>query len=420
MTGASTGIGAATARELARRGFRVLAGVRRDVDATTLRGPGIEPVMLDITVPDHIDSLRARVGTGLRALVNNAGIAVNAPVEALPLGEWRHQFEVNLFGHIAVTQALLPALLHDGGRVVNISSVGGRVALPTYGAYAGAKFALEAVSDALRRELAPHGVQVIVIEPGGVRTEMAGRGGLTANRLAEGMTSDQDRRYGGLVQAVVAQAAAFTASGLPAADAARVVARAVTDGRPRTRYTVGRDAAVLTRLARVLPDRVLDRVVAAGLRPHFPAAAGSPVAGRAWAWTGRRVRDQFAEIDASDPDAVLSGFLDLIRPVVVQAAGGTSCAVAAVTVEATPAQGALRGAAGEALRGWTGVLEARLRHVGVASAPARATAQLMIVFLEGSLIVARATGDVTAFEEGASALLRAARALCRPEPGDLD
>jgi NAD(P)-dependent dehydrogenase (short-subunit alcohol dehydrogenase family) len=274
VTGASTGIGAATARELARRGFHVLAGVRRDRDATTLRAPGIEPVILDITEPDHIDSLRARVGTGLRALVNNAGISVNAPVEALPMSEWRHLFEVNLFGHIAVTQALLPALLRGEGRVVNISSVGGRVALPTYGAYAGTKFALEAASDALRRELAPHGVRVIVVEPGGVRTEMAGRGGITASRLAAGMTADQNQRYGTLVQAVIAQAAAFTGRGLRAEDVARVIARAVTARNPRTRYPVGRDAALLTRLSRVLPDRVLDRIVAAGLRPYHPAAAG--------------------------------------------------------------------------------------------------------------------------------------------------
>ena len=136
------------------------------------------------------------------------------------------------------------------------------------------KFALEAASDALRRELAPHGVRVIVVEPGGVRTEMAGRGGLTASRLAAGMTADQNRRYGTLVQAVIAQAAAFTGRGLPAEEVAQVIARAVTARIPRTRYPIGRDATLLTGLSRVLPDRVLDRIVAAGLRPYYPAAAG--------------------------------------------------------------------------------------------------------------------------------------------------
>jgi NAD(P)-dependent dehydrogenase (short-subunit alcohol dehydrogenase family) len=269
VTGASTGMGAATARELARRGFHVLAGVRRASDAP--REQGIEPVILDITDAAQIEALAARIGTGrLKALVNNAGIAVNAPVETLPMAEWRRQFEVNLFGHIAVTQALLPALLRSGGRVVNISSVGGKVAMPTYGAYAGSKFALEAVSDSLRRELAPHGVRVVVVEPGGVKTEMAGRGAATANELAAGMTSEQIQRYGGLVQAIVAHSAAFTEAGRPAEDAARIIAKAVTDPRPRTRYTIGRDAALMTRLSRLLPDRLLDRLMAADLRPHFP------------------------------------------------------------------------------------------------------------------------------------------------------
>ena len=269
-------MGAATARELARRGFHVLAGVRRDSDADAIRAAGIEPVILDITKPEQVEALATRVADDLRALhalVNNAGIAVNAPVEALPMAEWRLQFEVNLFGHIAVTQALLPALLRNKGRVVNISSVGGKIAMATYGAYAGAKFALEAVSDSLRREVAPLGMQVVVVEPGGVRTEMSGRGIATANQLAAQMTPEQGERYGSLVQAITTQAASFAKSGLPADAAARVIAKAVTTSKPRTRYTIGRDAALLTRLARMLSDRTLDRVVAANLRPHYPKKA---------------------------------------------------------------------------------------------------------------------------------------------------
>ena len=275
ITGASTGIGAATARELARRGFHVLAGVRRDRDADTIRGPGIEPLIIDITNPDHIRALAARVhgdsqGRAVRALVNNAAIAVNAPVEAFAIDEWRRLFEVNLFGHIAVTQTLLPALIRSQGRVVNISSVGGKIAMATYGPYAGTKFALEAVSDSLRREVAPFGVQVVVIEPGAVRTQMAGRASATAHELALAMTPEQSRRYGGLVQAITAQAESFTKSGAPADAAAKVIAKAVTARKLRTRYTIGRDAALLTRLARILPDRILDFLFAAALRPHFP------------------------------------------------------------------------------------------------------------------------------------------------------
>src|SRR5688500_8990215 len=158
ISGTSTGMGAATARELARRGYHVLAGVRRERDAEALRAPGLEPVLLDVTDPGQIEAVVRRIaadpaGRPLRAVINNAGIAINAPVELLPMDEWRRQFDVNFFGHVAVTKAVLPALHASSGRVVNISSVGGKVAMPTYGAYAGAKFAMEAMSDALRREL---------------------------------------------------------------------------------------------------------------------------------------------------------------------------------------------------------------------------------------------------------------------------
>ncbi|MFI5866402.1 SDR family NAD(P)-dependent oxidoreductase [Streptomyces sp. NPDC051546] len=279
VTGASTGMGASAARELARRGFHVLAGVRRDRDADALRATGIEPVILDITRSEHIWALGARIAEDrrpLHALVNNAGIQLNAPVESLPLAEWRKVFEVNLFGHIAVTQTLLPVLLRDKGRVVNISSVGGRFAMATYGAYAGSKFALEAVSDSLRREVGPLGVQVVVVEPGGVRTEMADRGVATANRLAAGMTPEQDARYGDLVRANNALMAAGTAAGLTADAAAQVIAKAVTARRPRTRYTAGRDAALIMRLGRLLPDRAVDRVLAANLRRQHPTEPPKP------------------------------------------------------------------------------------------------------------------------------------------------
>lgn len=277
VTGASTGIGAATARELARRGFHVLAGVRRDRDADAIRGPGIEPLILDITDTDHIQALVTRVrgdsqGRVLRALVNNAGIGVNVPFEAFAIDEWRRLFEVNLLGHVAVTQALLRDLIDSLGRVVNVSSVGGKVAMATYGPYAATKFGLEAVSDSLRREMAPFGVGVVVVEPGAVRTEMPGRAIATANEQVSAMTPEQRERYGPLVHAVTAQTEAHTksGSGVSADAAAKVIARAVTARKPRTRYTVGRDAALITRLARFLPDRTLDRVIAAVLRPHFP------------------------------------------------------------------------------------------------------------------------------------------------------
>ncbi|WAJ46742.1 SDR family oxidoreductase [Mycobacterium sp. Aquia_216] len=283
VSGASTGMGAAAAKELARKGFHVLAGVRREVDAEALVADGLEglePHILDITVESDVAAIADRVARDplhrpLRALVNNAGIAINAPVETLPLTQWRQQFEVNLFGHIAMTQALLPSLLISSGTVVNISSVGGKVVLPTYGAYAGSKFALEAVSDALRREVAELGIKVVVVEPGAVKTEMAERGIATAEGLMADLTAAQRARYGDLAEAVTAQARSFSDIGVSSEHAAKVIAKAATASRPRTRYTIGRDAAILVRVSRVVSDRVLDRIVRQNLRSFAKSAQPS-------------------------------------------------------------------------------------------------------------------------------------------------
>ncbi|WP_319452847.1 MULTISPECIES: SDR family oxidoreductase [unclassified Mycobacterium] len=273
VTGASTGMGAATARELAGRGYHVLAGVRRDVDAAALRADGIEPHILDITNESDVAAISRRVtddplGRPLRALINNAGVAVNAPVETLPIAEWRNLFEVNLFGHIAMTQVLLPALLHSSGTVVNISSVGGKFAMATYGPYAASKFALEAASDSLRREVGPLGVKVVVVEPGAVTTRMAESAVATASRHSANMTTGQLDRYAALTAAVSAQQLSFTKKGVPAERAAKVIAKAATAPKPRTRYTIGSEAALLW-LARVAPDRFLDRMLRLALRPHY-------------------------------------------------------------------------------------------------------------------------------------------------------
>ena len=283
MTGASTGMGAATARELARRSFHVLGGVRRASDGKPLSAAGVEPVILDITNPEDITELAARVERDprpLRALVNNAGIPGAGPVEVTPLGEWRRIFEVNLFGHVAVTQALLPALLRGKGRIVNITSLNGKVAMAGYGPYAASKFAMEAMSDALRNELAPSGVQVVVVEPGGVQTEMPRVGLAALSRLGEGMTPEQNARYGALMRAIPSHVAAFTKAGVTSDVAAKTIAKAVTDRRPRTRYTIGAMAALLIRASRILSDRALDRMTTSDLRKHHPAETRGRTTGR--------------------------------------------------------------------------------------------------------------------------------------------
>jgi len=165
-----------------------------------------------------------------------------------------------------VTQALFPHLLRSAGTVVNISSIGGKVALPTYGAYAGSKFAMEAVSDALRRETDGTGINVVVIEPGAVKTEIAERGIATSEKLAAAMSAEQRARYDTLVNAVTAQARSFDATGVPAESAAKVIANAATASRPRTRYTIGRDAAMLARVSRLVSDRTMDRIMRLNMR----------------------------------------------------------------------------------------------------------------------------------------------------------
>jgi NAD(P)-dependent dehydrogenase (short-subunit alcohol dehydrogenase family) len=261
VTGTSTGIGRAIALHLAERGFGVLAGVRKPEDAP----PGLEPIVLDVTSEDDIAAAAGRVGGTLHALVNNAGIAVNGPVEVVPVEQWRRQFEVNLIGQVAVTRALLPALLNARGRIVNISSISGRVAWPLIGPYTASKFALEAVTDALRREVGPHGVHVVSVEPGGIATPGWDKSRAEGERMLSAMPADARRRYDGLVAGIVHHAERLARDGLPPEAVAEVVGDALTARRPRTRYVVGGQAKVQAVLARLLPDRAFDTLVARAL-----------------------------------------------------------------------------------------------------------------------------------------------------------
>src|SRR5215204_7328953 len=184
VTGASTGIGHATVLHLRELGFDPIAAVRKNEDAERLAAQGARTARIDVTDADQIAAAREALGDEpLAGLVNNAGIAVAAPLEFLPIDRLRQQLEINLIGQVAVTQAFLPALRAARGRIVNVSSIGGRVALPLVGAYNMSKFALEAFSDSLRRELLSQGVDVIAVEPGGVRTPIWRKGGELADEL---------------------------------------------------------------------------------------------------------------------------------------------------------------------------------------------------------------------------------------------
>jgi NAD(P)-dependent dehydrogenase (short-subunit alcohol dehydrogenase family) len=266
VTGASTGIGEATALHLRELGFEPVAAVRRDEDAARLEGQGLRTVRIDVTDEAQIAAAREAVGGALAGLVNNAGVAVAAPLEFLPLDQLRRQLEVNLIGQVAVIQAFLPALRRAGGRIVNVSSIGGRVAAPLLSPYNASKFALEAVSDSLRRELRGQGVDVIVIEPGGVKTPIWKKGNELASEMIAGMPPEAERLYGRLIAGIQKQTVKIEReTGLPPRAVAEVIGKALTADRPRSRYLVGRDAKVRAQLARLLPDRAMDRLIGRSL-----------------------------------------------------------------------------------------------------------------------------------------------------------
>jgi NAD(P)-dependent dehydrogenase (short-subunit alcohol dehydrogenase family) len=242
ITGASSGIGAACAKRLAARGWEVYAGVRNPGDAPD----ATTELILDVTDPPPLAFDR------LDAVVNNAGIAIAAPLEDLPLDELRRQLEVNVVGQLAVTKAVLPALRAAHGRVVIVGSIAGRSALPFLGAYAISKFALEAMSDSLRLELRPDGITVSLIEPGTIATPIWTK----PQPLADGVSERYLRR----IEHFRKVAAARAAKAAPVERVAEAVEHALTAERPKTRYLVGRDAKIRATIEK-LPDRLRDRVV---------------------------------------------------------------------------------------------------------------------------------------------------------------
>lgn len=268
VTGASTGIGRACALYLDRKGWRVFAGVRKEEDGRALAGRASErlhPLMLDVTddvaVAKAGETVREAAGEdGLQGLVNNAGLAIGGPLEFLPLEDIRDQFEVNLFGQVAVTQAMLPMIRQGQGRIVNMSSVSGRAAAPLLGPYAGSKFALEAMSDALRVELQPWDIAVIVVEPGAIKTPIWNRGIARAEQIRERLPEAAEHFYGEAMDRLIQAARESDERGIPPAKVARAVYRALSAKRPKTRYVIGRDARITTLAGWLLPDRALDRV----------------------------------------------------------------------------------------------------------------------------------------------------------------
>lgn len=269
ITGASTGIGADCARRLDRMGFTVFAGVRKCADGEALQAKASDrliPVQLDVTSQADIAAAIATVsehtnGSGLLGLVNNAGVAVAGPQEFITLDDWREGFEVNVFGTAAMTKASIPLLRRSRGRIVNVSSLAGKVAMPFFGPYAASKHAMEAMSDALRLELQPWGMHVVVVEPGSIATPIWEKGVGRARGIRAEMPPRAEEHYGETMERMLKGAAKFGETGGPTRDVSRAIIHALTAKRPRTRYVVGRDARIAISASRFLPDRLRDRFV---------------------------------------------------------------------------------------------------------------------------------------------------------------
>jgi NAD(P)-dependent dehydrogenase (short-subunit alcohol dehydrogenase family) len=262
VTGASRGIGESIAVRLAASGWTVFAGVRSEPsgDRLAVHAGRITPVLLDITDETHIAALADRLPDRLDALVNNAGIGVLGPVEAVSLADFRRQFEVNVFGQIAVTQAVLPQVRAAGGRIVFISSTGGRAPVLLEGAYCASKFALEGLADVLRGELRPWRIDVSVVEPGPTDTDPWREIQSVLHAMVKGMSTPHRDLYAQHIRGMLRLLNTLQARTVPPDVVARAVEQALTARRPRARYAAGAQAQALLMLHTILPTWLNDAI----------------------------------------------------------------------------------------------------------------------------------------------------------------
>lgn len=283
ITGTSTGIGRASVVELAGRGWRVFAGVRTPDDAERLRvevGDGVRPVLLDVTDDDQVRSAVAEVaaelaGSGLDGVVNNAGITVGGPIETTSPEQWRRQFEVNVIGLVSVTRAALPLARTARGRIVNVSSVVGRLSMPLLGPYAASKHAVEAISEALRYEVGPMGVHVCCVEPGAVRTPLWTKLGGQVETDGAGLPLPVQQSYQRHAEALRGFVEQGGTGGVAPDRVARSIHHALTSRWPKDRYLVGPDAKLAAGLISRLPDRLRRTAMHQNLARLRRAGAGA-------------------------------------------------------------------------------------------------------------------------------------------------
>jgi NAD(P)-dependent dehydrogenase (short-subunit alcohol dehydrogenase family) len=270
VTGASTGIGRATALLLDGVGYRVFAGVRKEADARELSQDGsdrLTPVTIDVTDADHIEAARQQVAEavgdqGVVGLVNNAGVGGGGPIEFMPLDELRRTLEVNLIGQVAVTQAFIQLLRRRKGTIVFIASIGGRVASPFMSPYNTSKFAIEALGESLRHELRPWEIDVAVVEPGSIDTEIWSKGNEQIRERVEELPEDARRLYGSQLTRFGEVINETANRGISPDKVAEVIHKAIASEKPKHRYLVGTDAKIGARLKGTLPDRTFSKLAA--------------------------------------------------------------------------------------------------------------------------------------------------------------
>ncbi len=268
ITGASTGIGAACAIRLAAAGMHVYAGVREDADGAALRAQNaalITPLHIDVTdagsIAAAVATLDAQLGdAGLNGLINNAGIAIGGPLEVLPMNEIRRQFDVNVFGALAVTQAFLPQLRRARGRIVNMGSIAGRIALPFLGPYCMSKSALRAMTHALRLEVDAWGIDVALVEPGAIATPIWKKSNAAADVMQATLQNDTLAHYSRHLEGIRRVIAKAEEQAISADAVARAVEHALTAAHPKTEYLVGNDARMRAAINAVLPQFLQDRL----------------------------------------------------------------------------------------------------------------------------------------------------------------
>jgi NAD(P)-dependent dehydrogenase (short-subunit alcohol dehydrogenase family) len=263
ITGASRGIGRVTALRLASKGWTVLAGVRSEADAADLAAAGganLRPLVLDITDAAHLAALPGQLGGQLDALVNNAGFALDGPIETLDMDALRRQYEVNVVGQVAVTQAVLPVLRANHGRVLFVSSLSGRMSTPLTGAYNSSKFAIEAIADALRVELRRWKIPVVLVEPGPVATDMWS-GALDQHEATLAALSPAHRElYGETFEKAKKTLAFMQKQAVPIDKVAAAIEKGLTAKRPKARYQVDFASKAQLVATGFTPTRVLDAI----------------------------------------------------------------------------------------------------------------------------------------------------------------